>query len=392
MRQPAAAKSATAAIRQRCGVSDASKPCSSAPHGLLSKLSPVSPFSCTVPAQDHIHRRHLPLATRRLAAITDEACRSLYARPEIVRGQQCARRGRAGEATEQLPVVAVVNPVRRSVIPLVVLAAELSWLLIAQTTSAQRASSGQAPSPFSTMPGRRPWRRSPVFGMRCPPIRSVVRGPAVRPVRCPARPVSGRLVRRPGSGVRPPGVHPSGVQPAGVRPRSVRTRPSGPHQAVALGTGQGGTAPLPRERGQVPVDCRVVQRLESTAEQARTQATAPRSRMVGGLSVADPGPGWVRAAAALDAGLPGRPGRGAVRPSPAAARGTGGGRRARWPHRPRGCRPRAGWRPRWVVVVRPAARVGGPGGADGLAGGDGRAAPARPRLAVSAPGSRPAAF
>ena len=61
--------------------------------------------------------------------------------------------------------------------------------------------------------------------------------------------------------------------------------------------------------------------------------------MVGG----GPGPGRVRAAAVLDAGLPGRPGRRAERPSPAAAQGTGGGRTARLPHRPRGCRPRDGW-------------------------------------------------
>jgi hypothetical protein len=52
----------------------------------------------------------------------------------------------------------------------------------------------------------------------------------------------------------------------------------------------------------------------------------------------------------------------------------------------------AGWRPRWVVVAEADVRMGGPGGASGRAGGDGRAAPARPGLAASAPGSLPTAL
>ena len=55
------------------------------------------------------------------------------------------------------------------------------------------------------------------------------------PVRCPARPVSSRLVRRPGSGVRPSAVHPSGVQPSGVRPRRSGRVRLVPHQVVAVG-------------------------------------------------------------------------------------------------------------------------------------------------------------
>jgi hypothetical protein len=42
---------------------------------------------------------------------------------------------------------------------------------------------------------------------------------------------------------------------------------------------------------------------------------------------------------------------------------------ARGGRTPRGCRPWAGWRPRCVVIAEAAAGVGGPGGADGRAGG-----------------------
>src|ERR671910_505881 len=106
--------------------------------------------------------------------------------------------------------------------------------------------------------------------------------------------------------------------------------------------------------------------------------------MAAGRRRLDDGRGGRDAGDAADAALVG--GRAVAR----WARGAGGS--ARWPHRPRGWRPRLGARPRWVVVAEPDARAGGPGGARGGAGGDGHAAPARPQPAASAPSSPPAAL
>jgi hypothetical protein len=218
-------------------------------------------------------------------------------------------------------------------------------------------------------------------------------GPSsVQPVRCPAA-----WVRRPGSDGRavryPPSPHPSGVRPsnvqtAGVRPSGVR-RPSGRVrlllcQAVAVEPRSIRPGhPAPRERVKSPwavapssgwVDGRGLDAGDA-AQLAR--------RRVG--SAADPG--RVGSGPAALARRPGRPGR---RAQPRGWRlrcsaGAGGG--AGLPHRPRGWRPGLGGRPRWVVVAAAAAGVDGPARATGRAGGDGRAAPARPRLAAGAPGA-----
>jgi hypothetical protein len=228
-------------------------------------------------------------------------------------------------------------------------------------------------------------RRS-ASSMRCPPIRFRRPGPAVRPVRCPVT-----WVRRPGSGVRPSGVHPSGVQPSGVRPVCPDASVWFPSGGGVWGQADAARQPAPRERAPGPVGCRVVERLGSTAEQARTRATPPRSRMVGGDVGGGPGPGCGRPPRLTVASWAGQAGVLSARRR-RLREGTEGGRSARLPHRPRGCRLGMSERPRCVVVVAPAARVDGPGGADGLAGGDGRAAPARPGLAASVPGSLPAAL
>jgi hypothetical protein len=144
---------------------------------------------------------------------------------------------------------------------------------------------------------------------------SVVRSPAVRPVRCPVRPVSSRL----GSsfGIRRPAVWCPPVRcPAVWCPLpSVRTSPSGPHQAVAFGTGRCGKAPAPRKRAQVLMGCRIVSGSGSTAEPARTRAPPPRSPMVGG----GPGLGRCGRRRRLTLASRGRPGRRAEGLSPAAA-------------------------------------------------------------------------
>src|SRR5215217_3885940 len=130
-------------------------------------------------------------------------------------------------------------------------------------------------------------------------------------------------------------------------------------------------------------------------EEAGTRATLPKSRRSGGG-------GWRTRAAGLGGGrggracplsdqagqaaVSGRPSRAAARwaREQAAARAGGTGRVA--------AVLELGARPRWVVVAEPDARVGGPGGVTGGAGGDGHAAPARPRPAASAPSSLPAAL
>jgi hypothetical protein len=237
------------------------------------------------------------------------------------------------------------------------------------------------------LPGRQPWRRSPVRVRHgCPPTRFRRPGPG-----CPARPVSSHTGSS--SAIRRPAVWCPPVQcPALWCP----PRPSGrvrlsPLGGGGWGPGRCGAAPAPRQRAQVPVGWRV-ERLGSTTEPARTPATPPRSPRVGRAVDGGPGPGRVRATAGLDAGLPHRPGRGAERPWPAAARGHG-----RRP--PPGCRTGRvaavlglGARPRCVVVAEPDARAGGPGGATGHVGGGRRTAPARPKPAASAPGSVPAAL
>jgi hypothetical protein len=134
----------------------------------------------------------------------------------------------------QLTVAAVARPVRSSVGALGVLAAERSWLLLAQTASARRSvqpvSPGPASSPWSTLPAAKPsvGRRCPACGVH--PSGIGVRDPAVQP-----------------SGVRSPGVVVQTVRRSAVRCPPVRCpavwcllRPSGrvrllPPQAVALG-------------------------------------------------------------------------------------------------------------------------------------------------------------
>jgi hypothetical protein len=330
-----------------------------------------------------------------LACITDEASpfalRSTRNRPRTA-----VRRGAAWPAKRPSSCLSRrwSSPVRRSVIPLVALAAELSWLVDRPDASAQR--SVQRSGTIAVLDNARTPAMASVAGPRpasgvthpVPSPGARLSGPSgVRSARCPVT-----WVRRPGSGVRPSSVRPVRCPAVWGRPR-----PSGrvrlvPHQAVAFGDRPCGKATRTTGTGPGPVGCRVVERLGSTAEPAQTPATPPRSPMVGGLSVADPGrvgcgrrPRLTLASRARQAGV-----RSARRRR--LRQGTGGGRSARLPHRPRGCRPRDGWATTVRGVVALAARVDGPGGADGLAGGDGRAAPARPGLAASIPGLLPTAL
>jgi hypothetical protein len=111
------------------------------------------------------------------------------------------RRGASWTATYhlQLTVAAVARPVRSSVVPLVVGAAERSWPWTAQTASArrsrQRASSGQAS-----------------MGGRCPAC-GVHPSGSSSGMRLSSRPVSGPLVSS-ASSVQPSGARPSSPFPA----------------------------------------------------------------------------------------------------------------------------------------------------------------------------------
>jgi hypothetical protein len=226
--------------------------------------------------------------------------------------------------------------------------------------------------------------------------------------RCPALGVhpSGVVVRDPA--VQPSGVQPSGVQPSGVRSPGFVVRVSGgpviccppvrcpalccppvqrpagccppvqrpagccpprrsgpvrllPYRAVALGPDRCGGHPSPRERVQVPVGCRAVERF-GRRPRGPGRGRCCRTRvLVSGASGGRPGPGWVRRRR-----VPGcatsRPGRHAERPWLAAERGHRM-RLRRAVAAPAAWLPSgAGWRPRWVVAVGSAARVGGPGG------------------------------
>jgi hypothetical protein len=293
----------------------------------------------------------------------------------------------------QLTVAAVARPVPSGVDALGVLAAERSWWLLAQTTFARRSvqpgSRGRASSPWSTRPAATPRRRSPV----CPAWVST-HPVSVSGIRLSSRPVSGHLgSSSSGSDARPSAVHPSGVQPSGVCPVRPHASVSSHAQAVALGTRSRWPGDPDHRNRWGPRWLAGRRRLDRRSRRLGRGRHCP-SRVgrweVGG----GPGPpvGCGRRPR-LPAERPGRPGRRAERPSRAAALWA----REQVAARGGGTRGVAGVlglgaRPRWVVVAGPAGRVGGPGGARGCAGGDGRAAPARPKPTANAPGPLPAAL
>jgi hypothetical protein len=213
--------------------------------------------------------------------------------------------------------------------------------------------------------------------MRCPPIRYRRPGSGCPAVRCPVTwgrrpegPAVGRLLSTPSS-VQPSAVPPSGVQPSGVC--LVRPDTSVSSHLRRWGPGRGGQVTVTTGTGGGPCGCWAVDG-SIDGRGGRDAGDAAEVAMVNGRSVADPGRrvGVRAAAAALWAR------------KQAAARG--------------GCTRRVaavlglGARPRCVVVAEPYARVGGPEGTTGRVGRDGRAAPARPQPAASAPDSAPAAL
>jgi hypothetical protein len=201
----------------------------------------------------------------------------------------------------QLTVAAVARPVRSSVGALGVLAAERSWLLLAQTAPARRsvlpASSGRPSSPRPARPGRQPRRRSPVgvhHALSTHPVSSSgirqCSPSGVQPVRCPVT-----WGRRPGSGG-PDGWCPPVQRPALrcppvrcpplrcpaclVSAPSVRTRPSPPTSGGGVGDQAGAAGhPSPQEPVEVLVGCRAVERLGRRPSRPGGRATLPGSRV-----------------------------------------------------------------------------------------------------------------
>jgi hypothetical protein len=212
--------------------------------------------------------------------------------------------------------------------------------------------------------------RCPVTWVRRPGVRRSGRLRSTRPVSSPlvsTRPASSRLVSAPSVQMCPSPPIPGG----GVGPRSVRRAP------VTTGT------------GRVPLGCRAVERFGRRPSRPGRERCCRLACWSAGAWVADPGPGWVRrrrvpAERPCQAGVRSARGwrrseaqdeaaaRGGRTCCVAAVGGLGGDHGAWWSW---------GLPPEWA----------GPEGPRGLLG-DGRAAPARPGVAVSAPGSRPAAL
>jgi hypothetical protein len=184
----------------------------------------------------------------------------------------------------------MARPVGSSVVgALGVLAAERSWWLLAQTTSAHRSvqppSRGRASSPWSTRPAGTPRGRSPLSSRRCPPIRFRVSG-----IRLSDRPVSGHLGwSSRGSGARPSAVHPCGVQPCGVCPRRSGRVGLLPCSGGGVGDpGRAGRATVTTGTGGGPGGCRAVDG-SIDGPGGRDAGDAGDVAVVGGRWLADPG-------------------------------------------------------------------------------------------------------
>jgi hypothetical protein len=168
-------------------------------------------------------------------------------------------------------------------------------------------------------------------------------------IRLSGRPVSGHLGRSStGSGARPSAVHPSSVQPSAVQPSavqpSVRTRPSPSHSGGGVGD-QVEVAGDPDHRNRWRPQGLPGRRWLDRRSRRPGAGDAAHVALVGGRPVADLGRrvGCGPRRPHLTAERPGRPGRGCRAPvAGGGAAGTGTGCNARWLHRTRGWRPRAG--------------------------------------------------
>jgi hypothetical protein len=218
------------------------------------------------------------------------------------------------------------------------------------------------------MPGRQPCRRSPI---------RVQQAVSTHPV-----PSSGTRLSSP-SGVQSPGFivrDPASGRLVSTGPVSSRlvSAPVRPDASAwsairrwRLGTADAARQPAPRERAQVPVGCRVVERLgrrSSRPGHRRRRRGHAWSAGCRWRTSAGSGAGGGRLTLASWAGQAGVPSARRRR----LREGTARGRSARLPHRPGGYRPRDGWSDHpawWSWRLRPAWT--GPEGPIGLPAGRG---------------------
>jgi hypothetical protein len=231
------------------------------------------------PLQDHASQPPAYAPAITLASQPFQLLSTRHFPRTAVRPRRCLA---TGGATQQLPVAAVTGPV------LVVLAAEPSWLLSAQTASVRRsvqpgiqrsgvvAVVGNVRTPAMASVGPRPpcgvHHPVPSSGSGCP----AVQRPAVW---CPVRPVSS-----------PADVRPSGVQPlVSTRPASSRlvSAPVRPDASVWSQLRRWRRATVITRTGRVPVGYRAVGRLvDGRGGLGAGDAAEFARRSVG--SVADP--------------------------------------------------------------------------------------------------------
>jgi hypothetical protein len=251
----------------------------------------------------------------------------------------------------QLTVAAVARPIRGSMGTLGVLAAEPSWLLLAQTKVCpeERPAGIERSGVVAVVDTASRQATASVAGVQ----HAVSTHPvSASRIRLSSRPLSGHLGCRPESPAlgRLLSTRPLSTRPVSTRPLSSRpvSAPSGrvrllPPQTVAVGPGRGGRATVITGTGGGPWGCRAVDG-SINGRGGRDAGDAAKVAVAGGRSVADPGRrgGCGPWRPRLPAERPGRPGRGAERPSRAAALWAREQAAARGGRMPRGCRPRAG--------------------------------------------------